>query len=78
MKAALLAFLTAHARRENRTINGQGHQFIVFCECPLCVGGRDALKITESEYEVTHDSDPPERVTPEPEEDPEDDSAQGG
>lgn len=77
MRAALLAYLASHGRRENRMTNGRGFQFIIFCGCPLCVDGKKALNIKEDEYEVIRDSDPPERVDP-ASEDPEDTDNQGG
>lgn len=65
MRDALYGFLASHGRRENRMVNGRGFQFLVFCACPLCVAGTEALGIDDAEYEIVRDSDPPERIVPE-------------
>ena len=59
---ALQALLDAHARRENRNIDGQGHQYHIYDRCPLCDAARQALGIDEEEFEVVADSSPTVRI----------------
>lgn len=59
-----MGYLTSHARREQRVINGNGHFHIVWCTCPLCVAGLAAMGIADADWEIVNDSNPVERVLP--------------
>jgi hypothetical protein len=54
--------LDAHARREKRNIDGQGHEYYIYDRCPLCDAARQALGIDEEEFEVVEDSSPTTRI----------------
>lgn len=62
MNEALWGYVYSHSRRELRVINGHGHQYLIYCTCPLCVDALAHLGEKDAEYEVVHDSNPPERV----------------